>query len=230
MYKRQILDIERARNNLPAVATMLGNLASVNKLLGRFDLTRAYQEEALALQRQVGSAGAVISSLNGLGLLEYHEGHLAEALRLHEEALGMARAIADPYHQAMLLSNVAENKMVRGELAAARVDLEEGLALARAGGFARVEMTVVFNLALLRLLEGRHPAEVWPDMRRALVYWRESGIRVMVDVTLYPIALLLSRAGRDEAAVRLVSYVDAVSYTHLDVYKRQDHSATSTNR
>jgi len=208
-YTREILDIERARNNLPAVATMLGNLASVNKLLGRFDLTRAYQEEALALQRQVGSAGAVISSLNGLGLLEYHEGHLAEALRLHEEALGMARAIADPYHQAMLLSNVAENKMVRGELAAARVDLEEGLVLARAGGFARVEMTVVFNLALLRLLEGGHPAEVWPDMRRALVYWRESGIRVMVDVTLYPIALLLSRAGRDEAAVRLVSYVDA---------------------
>ena len=208
-YTREILDIERARNNLPAVATMLGNLASVNKLLGRFDLTRAYQEEALALQRQVGSAGAVISSLNGLGLLEYHEGHLAEALRLHEEALGMARAIADPYHQAMLLSNVAENKMVRGELAAARVDLEEGLALARAGGFARVEMTVIFNLALLRLLEGGHPAEVWPDMRRALAYWRESGIRVMVDVTLYPVALLLSRAGRDEAAVCLVSYVDA---------------------
>ena len=46
-------------------------------------------------------------------------------------------------------------------------------------------------------------------MRRALVYWRDSGIRVMVDVSLYPIALLLSRAGRDEAAVRLVSYVDA---------------------
>ena len=208
-YTRDILDIERARNNLPAVATMLGNLASVNKLLGRFDLTRAYQEEALALQRQVGSAGAIISSLNGLGLLEYHEGHLAEALRLHEEALAMARAIADPYHQAMLLSNVAENKMVRGEFAAARVDLEEALALAHTGGFARVEMTVVFNLALLRLLERGHPAEVWPDMRRALAYWRDSGIRVMVDVTLYPVALLLSRAGRDEAAVRLVSYVDA---------------------
>ena len=96
-----------------------------------------------------------------------------------------------------------------------------------------MEMTVVFNLALLRLLEGGHPAEVWPDMRRALVYWRESGIRVMVDVTLYPIALLLSRAGRDEAAVRLVSYVDAhtrnpvrapdfaMMLAEIDVYKRQ---------
>ncbi|MBP6787361.1 MAG: tetratricopeptide repeat protein [Candidatus Promineofilum sp.] len=208
-YSRDILAIERELGNLPAVATMLGNLASVNKLLGRFDLTRAYQVEALALHRQVSGVGGVISSLNGLGLLEFHEGHLAEALRLHEEALGMARAIDDPYHQSMLLANLAENKVVQGRLAEARVDLEASLALARAGGFTRLEMTTVFNLGLLRLLEGGGAAEVWPLMRRALVYWRDSGIRVMVDVSLYPIALLLSRAGRDEAAMRLVSYVDA---------------------
>jgi non-specific serine/threonine protein kinase len=208
-YSRDILAIERQRGNLPAVATMLGNLASVNKLLGRFDLTRAYQTEALALHRQVGGAGGVISGLNGLGLLEFHEGHLAEALRLYEEALGMARAIDDPYHQSMLLANRAETKMVQGWLAEARADLEQSLALAQAGGFTRLEMTAVFNLGLLRLLERGGAAEVWPPMRRALVYWRDSGIRVMVDVSLYPVALLLSRAGRDEPAVRLVSYVDA---------------------
>ena len=109
----------------------------------------------------------------------------------------------------MLLANLVENKVVQGRLAEARVDLEASLALARAGGFTRLEMTTVFNLGLLRLLEGGGAAEVWPLMRRALVYWRDSGIRVMVDVSLYPIALLLSRAGRDEAAMRLVSYVDA---------------------
>ena len=208
-YTRDILAIERELGNLPAVATMLGNLASVNKLLGRFDLTRAYQTEALALHRQVGGAGGIISSLNGLGLLEFHEGHLAEALRLYEEALGMARAIDDPYHQAMLLANLAETKMVQGRLAEARADLERSLKLAQAGGFTRLEMTTVFNLGLLRLLEGGGVAEAWPPMRRALLYWRDSGIRVMVDVSLYPIALLLSRAGRDEPALRLVNYVDA---------------------
>ncbi len=208
-YTHDILAIERELGNLPAVATMLGNLASVNKLLGRFDLTRAYQTEALALHRQVGGAGGVISGLNGLGLLEFHEGHLSEALRLYEEALGMARAINDPYHQAMLLANLAETKMVQGRLAEARADLELSLALAQAGGFTRLEMTTVFNLGLLRLLEGGGAAEAWPPMRRALLYWRDSGIRVMVDVSLYPIALLLSRAGRDEPALRLVSYVDA---------------------
>src|SRR5690606_24728884 len=63
-YTLDILAIEREMNNLPAVATMLGNLASVNKLLGRFDLTRAYQTEALELHRRVSGAGSIISSLN----------------------------------------------------------------------------------------------------------------------------------------------------------------------
>ncbi len=208
-YTQDILAIERAANNLPAVATMLGNLASVNKLLGRFDLTRAYQTEALALHRQVSGEGAIISCLNGLALLEFHEGRLAEAQQLYDEALALAADIEDPYHRAMVLGNVAELKMVRGELAGARADLDTVLELARPGGYTRLEMTAVFNEGLLRLLEGDEPAAAWPPMRRALDYWRTSGIRVMVDVSLYPIALLLSRAGRDAPAVQLVSYVDA---------------------
>lgn len=208
-YTLDILAIEREMNNLPAVATMLGNLASVNKLLGRFDLTRAYQTEALELHRRVSGAGSIISSLNGLGLLEFHEGNLDESQRLFEEGLAMARSIEDPYHQSMLLANLAEGKMVMGRLSEARAELEESLALARAGGFQRLEMTGVFNLGLLRLLEGGDPREAWPPMRDALAFWRESGIRVMVDVSLYPIALLFSRMGWDEAAICLVSYVDS---------------------
>lgn len=208
-YTLDILAIEREMNNLPAVATMLGNLASVNKLLGRFDLTRAYQTEALDLHRRVSGAGSIISSLNGLGLLEFHEGNLGESQRLFEEGLAMARAIEDPYHQSMLLANLAEGKMVMSRPGEARAELEESLALARAGGFQRLEMTGVFNMGLLHLLEGGDPREAWRPMRDALVYWRESGIRVMVDVSLYPIALLFSRMGWDEAAIYLVSYVDS---------------------
>ena len=208
-YTQDILAIERELVNLPAVATMLNNLASVNKLLGRFDLTRAYGEEALALHRQVSGTGAIISSLNGLGLLEFHEGNIRESQQLFNEALGLARQMEDPYHQSMLLANLAEGKMVQGRLAEARADLDEALEMARTGGFNRLEMTAVFNLGLLRLLEGGGLAEAWPPMREALCFWRDAGIRVMVDVSLYPIALLLSRAGRDEAALHLVSYVDS---------------------
>lgn len=210
-YTREILAIERELNNQPAVATMLGNLASVNKLLGRFELTRAYQTEALALHRQVSGAGSIVSSLNGLGLLEFHEGNLAESQRIFEEALALAKAIEDPYHQSMLLANLAEGKMVLGRLLEARADLDESLDLARSGGYTRLEMTTVFNLALLRLLEGGSPAEVWPAFREVLGYWRDSKIRVMVDVTLYPIAFLLSRAGQAGAAIRLINYVDSRS-------------------
>ena len=208
-YTQEILTIEREQNNLPAVATMLGNLASVNKLLGRFDLTRAYGQEALALHRQVSGTGPIISSLNGLGLLEFHEGNLDESQRLFGEALALARTMEDPYHQSMVLANLAECKMVQGRLAEARAELEEALDLAQTGGFTRLEMTAVFNLGLLRLLEGGGAAEAWPPMRAALVFWRDSGIRVMVDVSLYPIALLLSRADRADPALQLVSYVDS---------------------
>ena len=95
---------------------MLGNLASVNKLLGRFDLTRAYQEEALALQRQVGSAGAVTVSYTHLDVykrqllaqltsaldLTAHLRHVSERQRTLRGAVEWSYRLLDPQELSLI--------------------------------------------------------------------------------------------------------------------------------
>jgi tetratricopeptide (TPR) repeat protein len=98
---------------------------------GDYVSARTLQEEALAIQRELGDRQGIAYSLNGLGLVASSQGDYALARTLHEQSLAIQRELGDRRGIAYTLNNLGNIASSQGDYVSARTLYEEALALQR---------------------------------------------------------------------------------------------------
>ena len=101
--------------------TALNNLGSVNRTLGNRDLARAYTQQVLELEGELGERPGVAIALNNLGTIDEDDGDLVTAAARYQEALSIARELGNLELQRASLGNL-------GNLYEGQERLEEALA------------------------------------------------------------------------------------------------------
>ena len=153
--------LERARTltaREDEVATSLNNIGLVYREMGRFAQAREALEQALAMDRRLGSRWAVAYDLRNLGLTHLREGDAAAALPLLREAAAEAEAIGDRVNEAKAWLAVGEALAATPAARAAeeaRGAFHRALEAARTMALREVEWRALHGLGLLARAEGR---------------------------------------------------------------------------
>ena len=141
-----------------------GNLAQKQ---GDYAAAITFQEESLALHRQLGDRRSTSLVLNNLGVMFYHQGQYEQAGKYYRESLLLKREIGSPARSiAMSLNNLGELAQLQGHSEQASAYYEEALALQRGVGDGREIAILLLNLGELASLRG--------DQRRAATFLAES--------------------------------------------------------
>lgn len=138
--------------------------------------TRAFCEKALALWRELGSAGraGVAESLNILGQVTAEEGDYVTAPALFEESLALFREVGDPVGSGELLMQLGWAAMRAGDYEQAAPPLEEALPLLRTTGYTTLIAFALAGLAELAVRRGQYDRAV-PLLEESLALRRERG-------------------------------------------------------
>jgi predicted ATPase/DNA-binding SARP family transcriptional activator len=113
------------------------------------EAARAFQEESLAIYRELGDRHGIANSLGGLGLVVRGQGDYATACRLFEEALAINRALGDQVLQAANLHWLGYMAVAEGDYAGAKTFFEEALAIDQETGHrGRASFRALGELAL----------------------------------------------------------------------------------
>lgn len=142
------------------VATLLNNLAGIEKELGRFDETTRHYSEALEMRRRLGGEPATIAMAKAsLGTGWQAAGRLEEAEASYREALDELIRLEDPsrIYQAAVEHHLGRLLRGRGDVAGARDLLERALELRYELRHPahRETLETLLELALVDQLEGR---------------------------------------------------------------------------
>ncbi|MBV9959995.1 MAG: tetratricopeptide repeat protein, partial [Acidobacteria bacterium] len=105
----------------------LKSLGVVHIMLGQFEQSENYFEQALGLHRDLGNRRGVGNLLNSLGETARLRGDYASAVRRYEEALTITREIGDRGNEMTYLSNLGGARIGLGDYAAAERELREVL-------------------------------------------------------------------------------------------------------
>jgi predicted ATPase/DNA-binding SARP family transcriptional activator len=122
------LQSEKAHPGTAARARALEGASNLALHQGDFGNAQAFQEESLAIRRNVKDTNGLISSLTGLGTIARHRGDEATARSLYEESLTLAREAGDRARIATAYSNLGT---VGRNSAEARAFYEAALATRR---------------------------------------------------------------------------------------------------
>lgn len=150
--------LERARSLVARedeVATSLNNIGLVYREMGRFAQAREVLEQALAIDRRLGSRWAVAYDLRNLGLTHLREGDAGGALPLLREAAAEAEAIGDRVNEAKAWLAVGEALDTGNAAGEAREAFGRALEAARAMVLREVEWRALHGLGLLERSGGR---------------------------------------------------------------------------
>jgi CHAT domain-containing protein/tetratricopeptide (TPR) repeat protein len=174
--------LERARALVARedeVATSLNNIGLVYREMGRFAQAREALEQALAIDRRLGSRWAVAYDLRNLGLTHLREGDAAAALPLLREAAAEAEAIGDRVNEAKAWLAVGEALAGGNAAGEARDAFGRALEAARSMVLREVEWRALHGLGLLERSGGR-----LEDARRLLAEAVEVVEEVRAEIRL----------------------------------------------
>lgn len=160
--------------------TWLGNAA---RHLGRYDDSRRYGEQALALKRAAGLADLLWRSYNALGLLAWREARLVDAAALYDMALAAADHADDPEATAKVANNVGLVHFDLGNFHAARAGFERLREAAERLGLRREVGEALSNLGMLETALG-DPRSAIPKLQEARAIFQEITDPTREQVTL----------------------------------------------
>jgi tetratricopeptide (TPR) repeat protein len=198
-YGERALEMARAVGDSHAEAHALEVLAGAAFITGDDSSANLLSGQVVAIAREHGYSGLLGEALQALA---FTTEDAEERRRLYEEAMAIAQRSGDD----MLAANGLEI-MFALELNAGRIELagsymDQAVALAeRVGG----DLSLHFlhgNLAILRLIQGRH-AEVAPLVRKALLFTRRMGAGVALGETIFAAACVAAWQGDLLLAARL---------------------------
>ncbi len=147
-----VADYHRLGRPDQAAMTLVG-LGVVHQELGEMEQARCTLIEAQALLRTHVPRHEPIA-LNNLGMLADCDGRPVDARRHYAAALALFEAWPNPREEARVTANLAALELRHGDLAAAAPALGRADALAREVGDARLQGSVLGNLAAWQLAEG----------------------------------------------------------------------------
>jgi predicted ATPase/DNA-binding SARP family transcriptional activator len=128
-------------------AKTLGRMAALSNLMGKYDQTIAYYQQALSLARKQGNPERQAATLNGLGVVASQRQDYQLARTYYQECLDICRAHNIPRLLCVGLLNLSVGYHEEGDYAQARTLLFEALALARELGNPQNIADVLNNLS-----------------------------------------------------------------------------------
>ncbi len=130
------------------LASALGHTGALHFLAGDHDVSRRFNEQALAMRRALGDRSGALASAVNLAELLFMEGKVGLALNYAMQAEAEARQVRAQATLALILSNIAGYRLAVDDIAAGRAAAWEGLKLSRALGQDYLAVQCLEHLAL----------------------------------------------------------------------------------
>jgi predicted ATPase/class 3 adenylate cyclase/Tfp pilus assembly protein PilF len=187
-------------------AKVLNGAGVLANLQGDYAAARAFDEEGLAIVRELGDKQEMTPFLDNLGIMARQQGDYASARSLYEESLALRRETGDKRGIAMSLDNLGIVFREQGDDASGRALYEESLALRREVGDKQGIAVALSNLGNALQSQGDYPA-ARSLLEESLALRREIGDKRGIAISLnnlgevaqlqedYPVARTLLEEG-----------------------------------
>jgi len=200
----------RLQRDTPLATEILGELAQVYQVQGRYSEACETLTELLAIHRSHGNAELRASTLKMLGQVEMllqrfpaAEAHLMESLEVFQ-------ALGDQTAEAATLVDLGGVYLCQQSYEAAEGCLDRALSFCRESEDLDGEGAVLNNLAHLGLATGAYKVAA-ENLERSLEISRALGEPREEVITLYNLAVAYTYLGREAQAARLVREVRRLS-------------------
>lgn len=190
--------------------TMGGNLALIEKALGRWHQAEEAMRAVLLLDREFGDWTSAFSSMNNLGNLLTHQGRFAEAQSFHDENVRLAREHRLDACLPFAFIGLAQLNMARGDWVRAR----EYVKLTRTCPLEAPVAADAFLVEARGSIEADDPAAAAACLREALQITVRAGDRANQLESLRTYALWMHRFNDELAGARLLRQIAASPLTH----------------
>jgi len=168
-----------------------GQLAAVH---GDFAAQRVYQQESLAIWRELGEDVRVASCLGDLGAAAHISGDYPAARVMYTEALELASRAGEAQHMARSLSGLGRLALHAGDLAAATRHYTESMARFSEVGDLRRATLILGNLGVVALDQG-DPVLAAARLEEHLGNARKLGDRKLIGGALTNLGMIAHYAG-----------------------------------
>ena len=136
------------------VATTLNNIGLVHREQGDFAQALEAMNEALVIDRAIGSRWAMAYDLRNIGLTHLHQGNPERAMTLLDKALAMSTDIGNRVNQAKVLLSLGNAHLQLDELEPARESFSQALTLARGMAMRETVWRALLGLGRIHILQG----------------------------------------------------------------------------
>ncbi|HEY1915495.1 MAG TPA: BTAD domain-containing putative transcriptional regulator [Streptosporangiaceae bacterium] len=204
------------------------------------DAQRAYQQESLAIWRELGDEAKIVSCLGDLGSVAHVQGDYAAARSMYAEALEVAGRAGDNQQMGRALSGLGRLALHQGDLDQASAYYEQSLACFRALGDLRRATLILGNLGVAATMQGdfelarRRLDEHLENSRRLRDHKLTGGALTNLGLIAYHTGELDHAAELHAQALELGEQIgdrrlEAVALTNLGMVaaKRRDYTAAT---
>lgn len=193
------------------IAEALTNLGSLLEEQGDLAVARKYDEEALAIDNELGEKGAVASIQNNIGDVLVDQGDLSGGKNLWEQSLALRRELGNESDMAESMHNIAGALGEQGDLAGAQKLYDETLAIqVNRGELGNAAGTRLSEAELM--VESGNPGDSEPLLRSALEQFKkekqvqeEVSAHATLAKTLLQLGRLTEAKGEVGQATRLAN-------------------------
>ena len=197
--------------------------------LGDLERSKEYNEESLAISRELGDPAELGRALSALGVSTMMLGDVERSHALFDEAALHLRRSGQHFNLALVLANQA-NLLLEEDPSRAESSLEEAVALHREIGTEHGLPHCLYTLAFLRFRAGRE-REAEAGAHEAVVLSHGNGDVRYAVLSLFLVGSIEARRGDPDVAARLLGAAEAerarIGLT-LDPYPGEELETTSS--
>ncbi len=183
----------------PARGRALNGAGILAQFQGDYAATRALEEEALALYRQLGDPPGMADALGNLGSVAYEFGEYETSQVLHRECLEIRRQLGDQRGIAIALGNLSNVASSLAEFGEARTLLGQCVEIFRQLGDQRGTAYALGNLGNVACAQGDYEA-ARPFLEQNLEMCRQMGDQRGTAIALLNLGSATSGLGSHEEA------------------------------
>lgn len=145
----QVLKIRREIKDRAGEAVVLGNIGNTYRLLGAYEISLKYYQEALDIFRLLRDTNGESTTLNDIGVIYKSQGKYDEALQFYQEALAINHGSNDRDSEGITLNNIGEIYRHLGNYSQSIDYYRQGLAIFESTGNLLGEAAALHNLGLV---------------------------------------------------------------------------------
>ncbi len=212
---KAILEETSEQTPTPTRAAVFRVAAILARLLGDYYAAASFQEQGLAISRELGDVDGVATALSSLGNLAFAQGQYRQAQSLFEECLALWREQADTSGIAYGLVSLGVAHYALNDYASARRMNEEALSQLRRLGDTSGIARCLSSLGGIALKQDDYPAATgW--LSESLTLFRHLGDQNGMAMVLDSLAALALCQNQTRRAIRLFG-ASATLYEKLSI-------------